>query len=147
MAAPETMKFGKFKVLLGNGAEPEVFTAPCGFTSKSFNRSKTLNEVNVPDCDDPDQIADVARDAVARSATITGSGVMAKSAYPKWKEAYDSSESINCKIVREWADGSLVTTTQRFHLESLEEGAELGDRVQVSVTMQSDGPAVEATTP
>ena len=34
MAAPTTRKFGQIKVYVGNGASPEVFATPCGFTDK-----------------------------------------------------------------------------------------------------------------
>lgn len=95
MAQPVTMKYGSFQLLLGNGASPEVFTAPCGFTQKSFSRSKELNEVVIPDCDDPDAMAHTARDARSLSASISGSGVLAKSAYPLWKAAYEATNSVN----------------------------------------------------
>lgn len=145
MALPVTMKYGKFRVLLGNGASPEVFTAPCGFTQKSFTRTKELSDVVIPDCDDPDAMAHTARDARSLSASISGSGVMAKSAYPVWVAAYESSESVNCRIEFEWADDDVTTITQRFHLSSLELSADLGDRVQISIQMESDGGYTEVT--
>ncbi|GGD30741.1 phage tail tube protein [Aureimonas glaciei] len=145
MAQPVTLRFGKMQVLLGDGAEPEVFAAPCGFTQKSFSRSKELNEVVVPDCDDPDAMAHTARDARSLSATISGSGVLAKSAYPIWKDAYESSESVNCKVVFDWGTPDTTTITQRFHLSSFEISADLGDRVQISVSMESDGAYTEVT--
>ena len=144
MAKPVTMKFGKFAVLLGDGADPEVFAAPCGFTQRSFSRNKELNEVVIPDCDDPDAMAHTARDAVSLSASISGSGVLAKSAYPVWKAAYESSESVNCKIVFDWLTEE-TTITQKFHVSSLELSADLGDRVQISVQMESDGGYTEVT--
>lgn len=144
MAQPTTIRFGKFRVLLGDGASPEVFTAPCGFTQRSFNRSKELSDVVIPDCDDPDAMAHTARDARSLSASISGSGVLAKAAYPVWKAAYESSDSTNCKIEFDWGT-EITTVTQRFHVSSLEISADLGDRVQISVQMESDGAYIEAT--
>ncbi|UHD44912.1 phage tail protein [Aureimonas altamirensis] len=144
MAQPTTMKFGKFRVLLGNGASPEVFAAPCGFTQKSFTRTKELSDVVIPDCDDPDAMSHTARDARSLSASISGSGVMAKSAYPVWKAAYEDSDSINCRIEFDWDDDT-TTITQRFHVSSLELSADLGDRVQISIQMESDGGYTEVT--
>ncbi|MCV9965456.1 phage tail protein [Pararhizobium sp. BT-229] len=144
MAQPVTMKFGKFRVKLGDGGSPEDFGAPCGFTQRSFNRSKELNDVVIPDCDNEDAMAHTARDARSLSASISGSGVLAKSAYPAWKAAYESSESTNCKIEFDW-DTEVTTITQRFHLSSLEISADLGDRVQISVQMESDGAYTEVT--
>lgn len=139
MAKPVTVRFGKFFVRLSNGETPAVFSAPCGFTSKSFTRNKTLGETQIPDCDDPDAPAWQARDAQSMSATISGSGVLAKSALPTWEEAFASDESIECEVEFLYPDGDADVYTGRFHLESLETTGAMGERVQISVTMQSDG--------
>lgn len=146
MAKPSTVKFGKFFVRLSDGNSPVTFTAPCGFTSKSFSRSKTLNEVNIPDCDDPDAPAWVARDVASMSATISGEGVLAKSAVPIWEDALDSTDSIECEVELEYQDGDSDIYTGLFHLESFEITGSLGERVNVSVTMQSDGEITYART-
>jgi len=57
MAKPKTIKSGMFRVLLGDGASPIVYSAPCGFTSKSMTITKELTDVNIPDCDDPDKVS------------------------------------------------------------------------------------------
>lgn len=144
MAQPVTLKFGGFRVLLGDGATPvENFVAPCGFTQNSFSRSKELNEVVIPDCDDPDAVAHTARDARSLSASISGSGVLARAAYPVWLAAYESSTSVNCKIVFNWGTPNTRTITQRFHISSMEISADLGERVQLSISMESDGAYTE----
>ena len=139
MARPETIKFGKFFVRLSDGDTPAVFTAPCGFTSKSFTRNKTLNEVQVPDCDDPDAAAWTERDVQSMAATISGSGVLAKAAMPAWEEALESTESVEAQIEFVYADETSDFYEGNFHIESFEINGSLGERVQVSVTMQSDG--------
>lgn len=147
MVKPTTIKSGKLRVKLGDGASPEVFTAPCGFTSKSFVRSKTLNEVNVPDCDDPDAPANVERDVASLSWTITGQGVLAAEAIETWDSFYESTESRNVMIEEEFpAPIGIVTYTGLAHLESLEHGAELGQRVTINVTLQSDGDLIRNPT-
>lgn len=139
MAKPDTVKFGKFFVRLSDGASPPTFAAPCGFTSKSFTRGKTLGEVNVPDCDDPDAPAWVERDVQSMTATISGEGVLAKSAVPVWEDALSSNTSIECEVEFEYADGDSDLYTGFFHVESFEITGALGERVNVSVSMQSDG--------
>ncbi|KTR07335.1 hypothetical protein NS365_04565 [Aureimonas ureilytica] len=138
MAQPQTMRFGKFRVLLGNGATPEVFTAPCGFTSRSFSRSKELTDVTVPDCDDPDAPSHVARDVRSLSSSISGSGILAKSALPVWEKAFESTESVNCRVEMDWG-ATKITYEQRFHISSMELTADDGARVQLSIQMESDG--------
>ena len=56
---------------------PVTYAAPCGFTSKSFTLSKNLQEIDIPNCDDPDAVAWIGRDAQNLSATIAGDGVAA----------------------------------------------------------------------
>lgn len=139
MAKPETVRFGKFFVRISDGGSPPVFTAPCGFTSKSFSRSKTLNEVQVPDCDDPDAPAWNERDVQSMSASISGDGVLAKSAIPAWEEALATTDSVECEVELLYANGDSDIYTGLFHVESFDITGSLGERVQVSVSMQSDG--------
>ena len=62
MAQPTVAKPGAFVISLGDGATPEVFTAPCGLTTKAARWNRGLGEVNIPDCDDPDAVIWIARD-------------------------------------------------------------------------------------
>ncbi|MDF3606338.1 phage tail protein [Paracoccus sp. DMF-8] len=146
MAKPITAKFGKFFVRLSDGGTPAEFIAPCGFTSKSFTRNKSLNEVTVPDCDDPDAAAWQERDVQSMSATISGSGVLAQASVPTWEAALASTDSVECEVEIEFPDGVTDVYTGRFHLESFEINAAIGERVQVSVSMQSDGEIIHART-
>lgn len=146
MAAPTTAKFGKFRVLLGDGAEPEVFTAPCGFTSKSLALSKNLTDINLPDCDDPDAPAWVGRDVESLTASITGEGVMAAESAPTWMDAYENTDSVSVKVELVFP-ATTWTYTGKMHLSSLTLSAEQGGRIQANVEMQSDGQLVRTSTP
>ena len=139
MALPTTIKFGKFFVRLSDGAETPTFAAPCGFTSKSFNRTKTFGETNLPDCDNPDLAPWSVRDTQSRSGSITGEGVLAKSAVPAWEAAFASEDSIECEVEFEYPDGDSDIYTGAFHLESFEITGTRGERVTASISMQSDG--------
>jgi predicted secreted protein len=145
MAPPITARFGKFRVLLGNTANPIVYSAPCGFTSKSLTLGKSLSEVSIPDCDDPDKPITIGRDVESTTASVSGDGVLAASAVEKWIAAYKSTESLPVKIEIEFSTGTL-TFTGKMHLESLELGAEQGGRVTISVSLQSDGELVDTDT-
>lgn len=138
MASPTTAKFGKFRVKLGDGASPEVFTAPCGFTSKSLALSKNLTDINLPDCDDPDAPAWVGRDVQSLTASITGEGVMAAESVETWMAAFESTDSVSVKVEIE-LPLTTYTYTGAMHLSSLTFGAEQGGRVTANVEMQSDG--------
>jgi predicted secreted protein len=145
MAPPVTARFGKFRVLLGNEADPIVYAAPCGFTSKSLTLGKSLSEVSIPDCDDPDKPITIGRDVESTTASVSGEGVLAASAVPTWLAAYKSTESVPVKVEIEFSTGTL-NFTGRMHLESLEMGAEQGGRVTISVSLQSDGELVDTDT-
>ena len=146
MAKPTTARFGKFSVKLGNDALPIVYAAPCGFTSKSLTLTKELQEVNIPDCDDPDAVAWVGRDASSLSASVSGEGVLASEAVDTWLEAFEAVESTPVKIELEFP-AKTITWTGNMHVSTLTVGAEQGGRVTISVELQSDGELVRVTAP
>lgn len=145
MAPPITARYGKFRVLLGDSATPIVYSAPCGFTSKSLVLGKSLSEVSIPDCDDPDKPIATGRDVESTTASISGEGVAAASSVPIWLAAYKSVEAVPVKVEVEYSTGT-VTFTGYMHVESLDFGAEQGGRVTLSVSMQSDGELVDTDT-
>jgi hypothetical protein len=75
MTAATTLKYSEFKILLGDGASPEVFTPICGLTSKGFNYSTDTSSTNVPDCTDEDLPSFAEKDIISFSAQLSGSGV------------------------------------------------------------------------
>lgn len=146
MAAATTIRGGKVRILLGDGATPVVYTAPCGFTSRSITFSKGLEEVNVPDCDDPDKVDWIGRDAVSLSIAVSGEGVLALESVDTWDEAWLSLDSVDARIEVEFPTKTIVWTG-KLHIESLEMGATNGTRATLNVSMQSDGEFVRTETP
>lgn len=141
MAQPSTARFGKFRILLGNSADPVVYTAPCGFTSKSLTLTKDLTDVTLPDCDDPDAVAWVGRDASTLSASVSGEGVLASESVETWLDAWENVNSVPVKIEIEFP-AKTITWTGLMHVSSLNPSTEQGGRVTMSVEMQSDGELV-----
>lgn len=146
MAMATTIRGGKIKVLLGDSETPIVYTAPCGFTQRSITLNKGLEEVNIPDCDDPDKVDWVGRDATSLSMTVSGEGVLASESVDTWVVAFESIESIPVKIEWEFPTKT-ITWTGKMHIESMEIGANNGQRATNNVTMQSDGVMTRVTTP
>jgi hypothetical protein len=146
MAQATTIKGGKIRVLLGNDADPVVYSSPCGFTQRSITLSKSLEEVNIPDCLDPDKVDWVGRDATSLSMAISGEGVLASESVDAWIEGFESIDSIPAKV--EWEfPAKTITWTGRMHIESMEVGANNGQRATNNVSLQSDGEMVRVTTP
>lgn len=146
MAQATTIKGGKFRVLLGNDADPIVYSAPCGFTDRSLSLSKGLEEVNVPDCDDPDKIDWLGRDATSLSMSVGGEGVLAAQSVETWLDAFESIDSVPVKVELEFP-AKTVTWTGRMHVESLETAAANAQRATMTISMQSDGEMVRVVTP
>lgn len=138
MAPPSRIKGGKVRVLIGNNAEPIVYAALCGFTSKSLTLSKGLEEINLGDCDEPDAVNWLGRDAVSLSMAVSGEGVLASESVEAWLDAWENPDSVPVKIEMEFPV-TTYTYTGRMQVETLEVGAPDGRTVTNNVSMQSDG--------
>ena len=137
MTKATTTTFGSFLVKLGDGASPEVFSAPCGLTTKGFNQTANVQETAVPDCTDPDAPAYIERAVDTISSEISGSGVMATEAFTTWQAWFDSAVSKNCRVYPKgtaggWYDGAFILTAFNMTVQR-------GQKVNVDVTMQCDG--------
>lgn len=141
MARATTIKSGMFRVLLGSGSSPITYAAPCGFTQRSMTLTKNLEEVNIPDCDDPDKVDWIGRDATSLSMSISGEGVLAEESVEEWTDAFESVDSVPVKIELEFPTKTL-TWTGYMHIESMEMGAANGGRATNNISMQSDGEMV-----
>lgn len=145
MATATRIKGGKLRVLLETDT-PGSFVAPCGFTSKTLTLTKGLEEVNVPDCDDPDAVDWVGRDATSLSMSVSGEGVLAAQSVDTWLDAFHDVDSVSVKIEIEFP-AKTITYTGRMHVESMEAAAPNGQTVTSNISMQSDGEMVRTTTP
>lgn len=141
MAQATTFTFSKVRVLLGNGASPELFAAPCGFNSRSLRRTKTTNEVDIPDCSDEDAPAWVGREVRSLDWNVTGEGVLAEESVSMWEDFFDSSTSRNVQVIIDGVGitGGDITLLGRAHLTSYEIGANRGEKATISIELSGDG--------
>lgn len=137
MTQPTTIKGGKVRVLL-DLAGTNTYSAPCGFTSRSLTLTKALNDFSIPDCDDPDAVDWLGRDAVSLSMSVSGEGVLASESVEEWLDAFHSVDSIAAKVEIEFP-AKTITYTGAMHVESIEIGANNGQRATANISMQSDG--------
>jgi hypothetical protein len=73
--ATTTVAFSKVLIKKGDGASPEAYTAPCLINgSKAIQITASYSEDVIPDCDNPDDPAQILRQADSISVTINGSG-------------------------------------------------------------------------
>lgn len=140
MARPTTYSAKKLLIQLGNGATPEVFSAPCGLTTRGINMSKETNDVTVPDCDDPDLPSWTERDVLSLSGEISGSGILAAEAFATWRNAFLSTNAVNCRIkIDETGANGGGYFYGAFHLTAFNVTGEIGNKIQIEVTFTSDG--------
>lgn len=144
MAKPTTTRGGKIRVMLGNDASPQVFSAPCGLSQRSITLSKGLNEVQIPDCDNPDEVTWTGRDASSLSISISGEGVLASESIETWVDAWEDVESVDVRVEVEFPATTYIWTG-KMHVETLEIGANNGERATISVSLQSDGEMVRTS--
>jgi len=141
MAQPTTIKGGKISVKLGSGSGPIVYASPCGFNQRSITISKGLEDVSIPDCEDPDKIDWLGRDATSLSMSINGEGLLAEESVEDWLDAVESIDSVPVQIEWEFPTKT-ITWTGNAHVETMEVGGQNGRRVTNNVSLQSDGPMV-----
>jgi len=133
-------------VEIGDDAEPIVYEAPCGLTTKGLSITQNLQEVSIPDGDDPDAPFWLARDVQNLSATISGDGVAAAESVPTWNAAAMSTASTPMRVTIEFSTGT-KTFTGLWIVDNLTFGAEQGGRVTLSFNAQSDGEITDLWTP
>lgn len=149
MPAIKTAKGTQLLVLIGEGDTvpgPETFAHPCSINAeRDFSREANVNETVVPDCDDPDAPGWVEREVESLSAGITGSGVLNTTDLAAWDDWFENATAKNCKVkVNVSAVNGGRTYSGAFLLTSFSITGERGDKVQVSVTLQSTGPVTSA---
>lgn len=141
MTKPVTIASSKMLIKVGDGADPEVFAAPCGINSKGFNRSAEANDFAVYDCDSPDDPAWVEREIATLSASVSGSGWMTLLAQEVWDTWYEDGVSKSVQIAL------LGTTTRtyqgKFKLTTLNLGGEEKGKVTCEIELQNDGPVTK----
>ena len=143
MAQATTYPFSKFLVKIGDGAAPEVFTDPCGLTSKGLTRTANLNDTNVPDCADPDAPSWLGRDVVSYQANIAGAGVVAEESFDTWEDWWNAGETRNVRI--ELGSPAEYAWIMPAKLQEFSITAERGQKVQMAVNIVSDGAVVPET--
>jgi hypothetical protein len=134
---PETSSFSNFIVEVE--FELGIWSAPCGFTTKSLNMSASTSSATVPSCNNPEAAAWDVKGVDTLSGQVQGAGVMAKEDSPKWEGWYDSATTRRVRqripgVGYRMGPGLLTALGASTALKSD------GNLVQRSVTIDSAGP-------
>jgi len=137
MAQPTVLPGTKLWILLGDGAQPEVFEQPCGLTTRGIAFTASTNTTLIPDCDDPEAPAWEAKDVNGLSAQVSGNGVMAIESFDVWNDWFQSAALKTCQVTLD--DPALGHWEGQFILSQLTYGGQRGQKVTVDVTMDNSG--------
>ena len=145
MAKPVTSRASQLLLKLGDGGSPEAFTAPCGLNTKGITFTKEMNDTPVPDCDNPDAPAWTERAVTTLSAAVSGAGILSMGDLDTWIAFNESTISRNAQVIivvdaPNSAMGGMWTG--KFLMSSFEVTGELGNKIQTTIEMQSDGPVL-----
>jgi len=142
MAQPTTRRGTKLRVLQGDGATPsEAFTAYCAINAKELQFTSQTGEFYVPDCADPDAPAWRQIVKSGRALTVTGSGTLAMEHLADYQAAYDDDEPLNYRIELDVTNATHGGYwAGKFALTDFGVTGNDAELIQVSITLQSDGP-------
>lgn len=146
MAAVKHTRGVKLLLKVGDGASPEVFSQYCSINAeRGITFTANTNDVDIPDCEDPDLLAWVVREKVNLSVSVTGSGTLNTPDVQEFVDWFESPEPRNCKIVVDVpsADGGVIFTGA-FHLTEFTLTGNRGEKMQTSVSLNSDGAITSA---
>ena len=131
-------------ILLGNGADPEVFASPCGVGTRSMTFSKSTGEAALLDCDTPlDVPAAMTRWSESDDTSVSFQGLLAKEALPTWRAWADAVGDAAVRNIRIMIDEPLADGGGYWELPailtSLEMSTEGTGRANVSATISGAG--------
>lgn len=140
MAQAKSLRFAQQAMLLGDGADPELFTAPCGFETLTLTVNIETNTTNVPDCDDPDLPAWLQSDEVSKQMVLGGEGVLDTDAMQVWRDWLLEGGERN---VRWLTEGSAANGGGYFEapaiLTTYEENGQRGQRWRINAGVTLNG--------
>lgn len=138
MSKPVTIRGQKWALLLGNGADPEVFTPVCGITTKGLQRTNQTSDTVVWDCEDPDAQPSIERDILAGDWNMSGAGQAVLAELDRLEAALKSIET--WRLVLYGTGTTIVRTyTGPAVMTDLTIGAANGGRATISLSLAGAG--------
>lgn len=136
----------KLLLKIGDGESPEVFSAPCSINAeRGINFVGEENTTTIPDCADLEAIQWVVSEITSLRVTANGAGVLNTPDVDTYFDWWKSGESRNCKLILDVpsADGGIIFSGA-FKLPNFELTGNKGEKVNVSMSLASDGEVTSA---
>jgi hypothetical protein len=141
MARPDILRGTYVNILMGDGAEPEVFTPLCGINARDLTDQVNTTDAFVRDCAIPDDVPTRSVIGTGRQWDLTGSGWMNRAQLADIEAAvgvvsgwrFELTEPASDKVYAGyWAGDGMLT--------QLKVTGEDGDFAKIDITIASDGP-------
>lgn len=141
MAAVNYTRGVKLVLKVGDGASPEVFTALCTVNAeRGVSFDGTFRDENVPDCNDPDLLAWVVREAESLSMGVTGGGMSHKNDVKRLWDWWKSGESKNAQVILDDdTPANVILWEGGWKLTNFDLNGNRGEKVASTLTLASDG--------
>jgi hypothetical protein len=141
MAKPTTYKGSLVAIYLEDADYPGTFIKPCGLSNHTVTFTKNAQEVNVPDCDDPEAPQWIERDVESLDFSASGEGILAAEAVEVWWNYFNSTDAVNARIYI----GAPENITNGYyweglvHVNNFEVTGQTGQRAKVKLGVVSSG--------
>jgi hypothetical protein len=141
MAQATTIPGKSLLIKVGDGGSPETFVHNCSINAeRGLVLTAQTNDVNVPDCDDPDLMAWIEREKISLGGQINGAGTLHAEDVDLYFAWLASSSTKNVKVVTDisGASGGRVFTGA-WHCTNFEISGNRGEKCSASITLLSSG--------
>ena len=146
MVAPTTIPGTYLLIYVGSGGDspgsPDVFSEPCGLTTKTSSLTAATNTTIIPDCTNPLLAAWEAKDVLSLAHEVTGSGVLAAESFIVWNLWFLGGTERACKIILTSPSTlplSLGYYSGNYILTNFTQTGERGSKVTIDVTLANNG--------
>ena len=154
MARAATAKFEEFvlEVELDPTGDAGTYTAICGITDITINRTSNIDTTEVPDCDDESLPHSIERAVRSQEVTISGTGVWARGSHQAMMEWWRSGSTLstrlrNTNVEDNGATDDIYGETGPALLVSLNNSRTKGQKVTAEIEIQFDGVPTTETVP
>ena len=146
MAQPTTIPGTYLLIYVGTGGDspgsPDVFSEPCGLTTKTSSLTAATNTTLIPDCANPLLPAWEAKDVLSLAHEVTGAGVLAVESFQTWNLWFLGGTERGCRIILTSPSTlplSLGYYSGNYILTNFTQTGERGSKVTIDVTLANNG--------
>lgn len=150
MARAATAKFEEFilEVEFDPAGSAGTYTAICGITDVTINRTSNVDTSEIPDCDDESLPLSIERQVRSQEVTVSGTGVWARGSAQNVMTWWRSGATLNARLRNTNVEtngtvGDIFEESGPAILVSLNNSRTKGQKVTAEIEIQFDGvPAV-----